>query len=462
MTINESDSSQEVLGRKEPIRLASCTPMLYEDKELLRALFEIKKACAEANCTTGLLSREKAEVIRLACERLIAGKATRKANVEKNAPFNVIASTIDEMIIEFSEGVSREELDYSQSSNDVLLSAQSIALYRHVLFMLASVRELEEALEENAVRFSACVRCGRIGQRDSVPMTFGQVIAGWKASLMRARKHVEMLLPEQLELVLGGTVLGTGLGASPSYRRAVYEALRVITNLPVYAAQSPSAVSDSAFFGIYQGHGRMLALMGAVKEIGYAVGKVANDLYVFSSGPRTGYREFVLPTVAPGSSIMPGKLNPLMPELVLQVMQQVFANDTMLSLTCNDLSLDVDTFASDAYAAVSESLSLLKGALHQLTELCIRGLEINAEFCANRVTDSLALSHVVGILFGSETEKRIRTQAVRTAKSVATVCMEEKLLTEQEVDVLFSPVALANAESSAQLFATFRTKHPRN
>ena len=461
MTANEFDSSQELYSRKESTELAPCTPRLREDKELLRALFEVKKACAEANHSVGLLSTKKAEMICSACERLIAAPSI-DLNTERNAPFNVIASDIDKMIIEFAGGVSREEVDCSQSSNDVLLSAQSIALYRHALLMLTSVRELEEALEEKAIQFAACVRCGRIGQRDSVPITFGQVIAGWKEGLLRARKHIEMLLPEQLELVLGGTVLGTGLGASLDYRSAVYEALRVITRLPVSAAKSSSAISDSALFGIYQGHGRMLALMGAVKEVGYAVGKIANDLYVFSSGPRTGYREFVLPAIAPGSSIMPGKLNPLMPELVLQVMQQVFANETMLSLTCNDLSLDVDTFASNAYAAASESLSLLKGALHQFTALCIRGLDINAEFCANRAKESLALSSVVGILFGSETEKCIRSQAIKTGESVAKVCVREKLLTEQEAEELFSPISLADAESSARLIAIFRTKHPRD
>ena len=462
MTINGLDRKKNLSESETLEALVPSVPRLSEDWELVRAFLEIKKACAQANCTVGNLTQSKRDAIVAACDALLNVGKAKELQTEKNAPLNAIATRIDQLILSKVEGFDRGELDLCQSFNDVLLSAQSIAIYRHATLALTEVRALEDALEEKAVSFAAATRCGRIGQRDSVPMTFGQVIAGWKASVMRARKHIEMLLPELLELVLGGTVLGTGLGASLEYRKAAYDALTTITKLAVVPAKEESAITDSAFFGLYQSHGRLLALMGAVKELGYAVGKIANDLYVFSSGPRTGYREFTLPAIAPGSSIMPGKLNPLMPELVLQVMQQVFANDTELSLLSNDLSLDADTFASDAYASVAESLTLLKGAMHQFTALCVKGLGINAEFCAARAKESLALSHVVEMLFGAETEKQVREKAIQTGKRIEVICVEEKLLSEKDAIELFSPLSLADVKTSAQLLAAFKTQYSKD
>lgn len=461
MTTNGADTHQGAFMSDVLIQPKISSFPLSEDRELLRAIFEIKRACAKANCITGKLSDEKASQITMACDELISGKHNEELKTDKSAPFNVIAADADALILSLTTGLERSDLDVSQASNDVMFSAQGIALYRYAKDMLGAARELEVALEEKAVQFSSLVRCGRVGQRDSVPMTFGQVIAGWKSALSRARRHVEMLLPEQLELVLGGTMLGTGFGSSPQYRKAVYETLATETGLPVKPAMSESAVADSAFFETYQGHGKLLSLMGAVKVLAYSAGKMANDLYVFSSGPRTGYREFVLPAIAPGSSIMPGKLNPLMPELVLQVMQQIFANETLLSLTSNDLSLDVDTFNSDNYNAVAESCYILKGAMHQFTELCIKGLTVNADFCAKQAEKSLALSHVVGLLFGKETETAVRTEAIRTGKTIKAVCVAEKILRQEEAETVFSMLTLARAETSASMLETFIKQHSK-
>ena len=422
--------------------------------ELVRALLEVKSAFALAAADLGALPRAKADAVLGAVLALKADPAAFAA--DKSSPYPALVRALDGALIGKADGaLSKDDLELSQASTDVYLNAANIALYRLMGKTLEEAQKLEAALYAKAFEFKGCPRCGRTGQRDSLPMTFGQVFAGWAAGISRARRRLEALRLEFLEVIPGAGLLGTGFGVPPGFREKALSKLSEATGLSLKIACEPlSPIADAAYFEAVSSHGRFLAAASAAKGLAFSLSKMANDLYVFSSGPRTGYREFVLPAVAPGSSIMPGKLNPLMPELVLQVSQQVYANETFLSQTSNDLSLDTDLFAAENYNAAAESFYILTGAMRQFTNLCAKGITVNAGFAAREAAKSSALAEALRIKKGKDAAQKLKAYMKEHKASAQDAAAALGLLSGEGAGALFDLVTLSNAESSAKVLFT--------
>ncbi len=361
---------------------------------VIRAMAEIKKAAALTNAEIGALENDKAKAIAQACDEIIAGKFAdqfpvnvwRSHGTGVNMNINEVIANRANEILTGEKGYDavhpNTHVNMCQSSNDTYPAAEAIVLYRMISKTLESVKYFEDALAEKAVEFKDIPRLGRTCMQDAVPMTFGQVFGAWHSLIARNRRRLEALLPEYQETILGATVLGSGMGELPGYNEAVYKHLSAIVGFPMKQAKMESEViEDSALFDGSQNNDSFIYLMGVLKCIACAGGRIGNDLYVFSSGPRTGIGEFILPSIAPGSSIMPGKINPYMPEMLLQIMQQVISHDMMATLTINESDLDLCSSTCGSFMGSMESLELIDKGFRLVTDLCIKGIKVNADLC---------------------------------------------------------------------------------
>ena len=288
---------------------------------VIRAVAEVKKAAALANKEIKALEAHKADAIAQACDEIIAGKLSdqfpvniwRSHGTGVNMNVNeVIANRANEILTGrkgYDEVHPNTHVNMCQSSNDTYPAAEAIVLYRMIKKTVESVKYFEDALKEKAIKFKDLPRLGRTCMQDAVPMTFGQVFAAWQSLVQRNRKRLEKLLPEYQETILGATVLGSGMGEMPGYNEAVYKHLSDIVGFEMRQAKNmDEVIEDSALFDGSQNNDSFIYLLGVLKCIACAGGRIGNDLYIFSSGPRTGIGEFILPSIAPGSSILPGKI----------------------------------------------------------------------------------------------------------------------------------------------------------
>ncbi len=325
---------------------------------VIKAVAEVKMAAALANEEIGALEPEKAKAIVQACQEIIDGKFAdqfpvniwRSHGTGVNMNVNEVIANRANEILTGKKGYDavhpNTHVNMCQSSNDIYPAAEAIVLYRMIAKTLKSVKYFEDALAEKAKELKDVPRLGRTCMQDAVPMTFGQVFGAWHSLIARNRKRLENLLPEYQETILGATVLGSGMGELPGYNETVYKHLSKVVGFEMKQAKfAEEVIEDSALFDGSQNNDSFIYLMGVLKAIACAGGRIGNDLYVFSSGPRTGIGEIILPSIAPGSSIMPGKINPYMPELLLQIMQQIISHDMMATLTVNESDLDLQLAA---------------------------------------------------------------------------------------------------------------------
>ena len=391
---------------------------LSEVTEYVTTLVEVKKACARLNARLGALDEEVALAIIWTCDQVLAGYYRDQFVVDSWALNAAVNTNVNEVIAALanqylsqkasSSKVTVIDVNCSQSANDVCPTAQFIALYRLSESTLKSLKNLESALADKAVEFKDALRVGRSGLRDSFPITFGQVIAGWYATLLRNRKRLESVREELKHVSLGGTVIGTGFGTPVDYFDAICQELSSVTGISLdHGDVEGIGISHANVFSLMQSNDTLAAIAHAAQAVALAIGQIGNDLYVFSSGPRTGIRELTLPAIAPGSSIMPGKLNPLMPELMLQIMQQGSGNAMMTELAQNDLALDVATHSTASFLGTYELLELLARGTEKFTELCIKGLGINAEHSAKEAHRSMALREIIGMVFSLDDQNRV-------------------------------------------------------
>lgn len=441
---------------------------LSEVTEYVTSLVEVKKACARLNARLGALDEEVALAITWACDQVIAGHYRDQFVVDSwglNATVNtnvneVIAALANQYLSQkaSSSKVAVSDVNLSQSANDVCPTAQFIALYRLSEKTLKSLKNLESVLADKALELKDVLRVGRSGLRDSFPITFGQVIAGWYATLLRNRKRLESVREELKHVPLGGTVIGTGLGTPVGYFDAICQELSSVTGISLdHGDVEGINVANANVFSLMQSNDTLAAVAHAAQAVALAIGQIANDLYVFSSGPRTGIREFTLPAIAPGSSIMPGKLNPLMPELMLQIMQQGSANAMMTELAQNDLALDVATHSTASFLGTYELLELLARGTEKFTELCIKGLGINAEHSANEARQSVALTKIIDMVFSADDQKQVLQRMKEKSMTCEEAVVDLGLCSQDEAKKLFDLPLWTDPYTSSTLIQKFKS-----
>lgn len=433
--------------------------------ELVAALAAIKEATAKANADLGLLDAELADAITKACAEIregalhdhfivdfIQGGAGTSANMNAN---EVIANRALELLGRERGDYQRlhpnEHVNMGQSTNDVYPSALKIALIVAIRRLVdGPMAKLEESLRAKAAEFRDIVKMGRTQLQDAVPMTLGQEFTAFANLIAADREALRALEPELAELNLGGTAIGTGITAHPRLGEVSVAHLCEITGLPLgLASDRIAATSDM---------GPFVSLSSALKRHAVRLSKIANDLRLLSSGPRAGFGDFQLPARQAGSSIMPGKVNPVIPEVVNQVCFEVIGADTTVTLAAEGGQLQLNAFEPVIFASLERSIRHLGAAHVTLAENCIDGITADENALRDRVEHSIgivtALTPIIGYVQGTE----VALEAHRSGRGVAEIILERGLMDQETLDQALSaanlcPIGSDEAEEPAKLHA---------
>ncbi len=359
----------------------------------------------------------------------------------------VIANRANEILIGkkcYSPIHPNTHVNMGQSTNDVIPAAIEIACYRYSIELEKSLCYFEKILEKKTEEFKDVVKVSRTCIQDAVPITLGQEFSAYRDFI---RRHIKLLkesiLNTNLCLPLGATASGTGLGTFPGYMEEVYKQLKEVTNINVEQNQN-------LFDGLQNGD-FYIRLSGLLKSLASGLGKIARDLRIMSSGPRTGFNEINLPAVQPGSSIMPGKINPVMPELINQVAYQVCGNDVAITMSVEGGELDLNVWEPVIIKNLAESFTLLTKCLPLFADLCIDGITANKEVCRKYAEATLANATVVSSILGYEIGSKVAKKAHVTGKSVKEVVLEEGILSVEEVNTLLDPLTLTDHRQSSKI-----------
>lgn len=431
--------------------------------EFIRAIAEIKKAAAAANAKIGKLEPDKAEAIGKAADEIIAGKmkgmfpidvlqggGSTSTNMNVN---EVIAKRANEILTGhkgYDKVHPNTHVNRGQSTNDVIPTAIGIACYRYAEKLRPSLAQMTEALGKKAEEFKDVVKASRTCIQDAVPITLGQEFSGYYTFAKRHLDMLDELLAKPLELPLGGTASGTGLSTFDGYMEAVFEELQKVTGIDVKQ-------KENLFDGLQQGDG-YVRLSGYLKSLATGISKIATDFRMMSSGPRCGFEEITLPSVQPGSSIMPGKINPVIPELINQVCYQVCGDDMAVTMSVEGGELDLNVWEPVIIKNLTEEFTLLMGGMKKFTELCIDGIQANVERCAQFAEGTMANATVASALLGYPKGTEIAKKAVAEGKTVKQVVKEEKLFSDEEVERLFDPLMMTDWKRSSKVISNEEIK----
>src|SRR5687767_7136396 len=418
--------------------------------ELVMALACVKQAAAIANAELGLLDERRAHAIRLACEEVREGKLFAEfvvdviqggAGTSSNMNANeVICNRALELLGhargEYQHLHPLDHVNLSQSTNDVYPTAVKLALHFGIQRLLRDMVFLRNSFEAKAAEFGDVLKVGRTQLQDAVPMTLGQEFSTYAVMLGEDEQRLAEAASLIREINLGATAIGTGINAHPDYARLVTARLTELTNVPFIV--SPNLVEAT------QDAGSFVQLAGVLKRIAVKLSKICNDLRLLSSGPRAGFGEINLPAVQSGSSIMPGKINPVIPEVVSQVAYEVIGNDVTITMAAEAGQLQLNAFEPVIVHSLHKSISHLEAACRTLTARCIRGITANTEHLRLTVEQSIGLVTALNPHLGYATATAIAQEALATGKGVAELVLEHSLLTAEQLQELLSPERLAN------------------
>ncbi len=415
-----------------------------ERPELIKAYALLKKAAAITNMELGTLDNVRGEAIVKAADEILGGKLADQfpldifqagAGTSFNMNINeVIANRALEIL-----GKNRGEYEYlspndhvnlSQSSNDTFPTASHIAILFEADVLHIVLLNLASAFGQKGSDFSSITKSGRTHLMDAVPVTIGDEFLAYSCVIKRAAERIRQRRNDLLEVAIGGTATGTGVNSPPFYRKRVIEKLAQLTSFKLVPAR------DS--FEALQSRSSMAAFSGALRELAFELIKIANDLRFMGSGPTSGLNEIVLPPVQPGSSIMPGKVNPVMAECLNMILFQIIGNDTAVSLAAQAGQLDLNVMTPVMTSNILESIFMLNNYLPVFQSRCIEGILVNEERLKtiagmNPILATL-LSPRIGYLKAAELAK----EAMQTNRSIRDLAVEKGILSKDEADRLFN------------------------
>lgn len=412
---------------------------------LINALAMVKMASAKANYELGLLDKSVCDAIVRACNEIrngkfhsnfavdmIQGGAGTSTNMNAN---EVIANRALELL-----GHKRGEYKYchpnnhvnlSQSTNDAYPTAIKIALINSNKNFIRILKELIDSFRKKGKEFFKVIKMGRTQLQDAVPMTLGQSFEAYATTLDEEILRLEENAKLFLEVNMGATAIGTGINSDPEYAGKVIEHLRAITGLEIVNASNlVEATQDTGAFVMYS---------SAVKRTAIKLSKICNDLRLLSSGPRAGFNEINLPPMQPGSSIMPGKVNPVIPEVVNQIAFKVIGNDLTVSIAAEAGQLELNVMEPVIVQSLFESVEMLKNGMTTLKTRCIDGITANEDHCRELVRNSIGLVTALNPVLGYEVCTSLAKEALKQNRGVYELVLEKKLLTQEELDTLLLP-----------------------
>jgi len=429
------------------------TPIsIYPD--LVMALACVKQAAAIANSELGLLDERRATAIRLACEEVREGKlfdefvvdviqggAGTSSNMNAN---EVICNRALELLGhakgEYQHLHPLDHVNLSQSTNDVYPTAVKLALQFGIRRLLDDMKLLRQAFEAKALEFADVLKVGRTQLQDAVPMTLGQEFSTYAVMLGEDEQRLAEAATLICEINLGATAIGTGINAHPDYARLVTLRLAELSNVSFIV--SPNLVEAT------QDAGSFVQLSGVLKRIAVKLSKTCNDLRLLSSGPRAGIGEIFLPAVQAGSSIMPGKVNPVVPEVVNQIAFEVIGNDITVTMAAEAGQLQLNAFEPIIAHSLFKSIQHLGAGCRTLAERCVRGIVANRSRARRLLDESTALVTALNPFIGYARASEIAAEALATGAKVYDLVLEKKLMTREQLDEILRPEVLTTPHYS--------------
>ncbi|HEY3140761.1 MAG TPA: class II fumarate hydratase [Acidimicrobiales bacterium] len=405
------------------------------DRALIAALARIKGAAAEVNADLGIIEPDLAAAIAAAAAEVADGRWDDQFPIDVFQTGSGTSSNMNanEVLASLaSERLGRpvhpnDQVNASQSSNDVFPSAIHVAAAGLASTdLLPALQHLAGALGAKSTEFAEVVKSGRTHLMDATPVTLGQELGGYATQVRQAAERIESSLPRMGELPLGGTAVGTGLNCPPGFASAVIAKLADRTGLPLTEAED--------HFAAHGARDALVELSGLLRTLTAALVKIANDLRWMASGPCAGLAEIRLPDLQPGSSIMPGKVNPVLPEAVTQVCAQVFGNDAAVAFAGSQGNFELNVYLPVMARNVLESIRLLANVTRLFADRCVVGIEADVERCRAYAESSPSLGTSLNPYIGYEAAADVVKESIRTGRSVRAIVLERGLLSEAQLD----------------------------
>jgi fumarate hydratase class II len=408
---------------------------------LIRALGLVKKAAALTNHELGKLDASKCELIVKACDEVIAGKLNDHfplvvwqtgSGTQTNMNANEVISN---RAIELGGGTMgskkpvhpNDDVNKSQSSNDCFPTVMHVAAAEQIKRdLLPAIQELHTTLVKKAKAYDDVVKIGRTHLMDATPLTLGQEISGWTAQLEMAKRAIEQTLGGLYELALGGSAVGTGLNTHPKYAESVARKIAELTGLPFVTAPNK--------FAALAGHDAVVGASGALRQLATACMKIANDVRLLASGPRCGIGEIIIPENEPGSSIMPGKVNPTQSEALTMVAAQVMGNDVAIGIGGSNGHFELNVFKPVMIHNLLESTKLLADGLRSFNENCAVGIEPNHDVIKRHLNNSLMLVTALNQVIGYDNAAKVAKKAHSEGLTLKEAALALKLISEADFD----------------------------
>ena len=419
---------------------------------LIEALAMVKMAAAKANYDLGLLSKPVADAIIQACNEIINRKLQSQfvvdmiqggAGTSTNMNANEVIANRALEILGYEKGEYKychpnNHVNLSQSTNDVYPTAIKIALINSNKKLINVLHGLISSFRSKGNEFARIIKMGRTQLQDAVPMTLGQTFEAYAATLEEEVERLEQNAQLFLEVNMGATAIGTGINTDPNYSGKVITQLQEITGMKIVLASNlVEATQDTGAFVMYS---------SAIKRLAVKLSKISNDLRLLSSGPRAGINEINLPAMQPGSTIMPGKVNPVIPEVVNQIAFKVIGNDLTVTLAAEAGQLELNVMEPVIVQSLFESIEILKNGMETLRHRCIDGITANEQRCREMVENSIGLVTALNPVLGYDMCTQLAKEALENNRGVYELILEKNLLSKEKLDKLLSPESMINSQ----------------
>lgn len=417
----------------------------------IKNLAQVKKAAAMTNFDAGLLTEAAAKAILEACDEVIEGKmhdafivdaiqggAGTSANMNIN---EVVANRAGELLGDTKGNYAmvhpNDHVNMAQSTNDVIPTAGKLTVLDLLTPLIRELYRLETALIDKSIEFDDVLTMGRTQLQDAVPIRLGQVFHGYASMVSRDRKRIEKSCREMYTVNLGGTAVGTAINVSDSYFSKIVPNLKMLTGYPLEQADD--------LFDSTENLDGFVAVSGVIKTCAVDLSKMCNDLRLLSSGPKTGFGEINLPAKQNGSSIMPGKVNPVIPEVVSQVAFHIVGHDTTITMAAEAGQLELNAFEPVVFCNLFDSITTLEKAIKTLIDNCITGITANRQHYKELMESSAGIATALCPYIGYKEAARIAKTALKTGKSVRSLVLEQGFITEKELEKILDPYLMTEA-----------------
>lgn len=419
----------------------------------IKNIVKIKKAAAITNAKAGLIPKATGEAIVQACEEAIEGKLDRwfitdsiqgGAGTTANMNVNEVIANRATELLGGKKGEylchPNDHVNRSQSTNDVIPTAGRLTVLDYATELEANVSELTAALDRKAVEFNDIVKMGRTQLEDAVPIRLGQEFAAYSSGIHRCVKLLKEAVQEMYSVNLGGTAIGTAVNVKKQYLDEIVPTLCSVTGYNLLRAENLIDATQNLDGFVF--------VSGALKTLAVSLSKMCNDLRLLSSGPKTGFEEIILPAKQNGSSIMPGKVNPVIPEVVSQVAFAVIGNDTTITLAAEAGQLELNAFEPVIFYKLFESLVCLKNAVKTLTENCINGIRSNRARCEELLDESVGTVTALCPYLGYKQSAELAKEALKTNRKIKDLVREKHLLDDELLEKILNPFAMTEPEKN--------------